>query len=80
MAKTIRQIGRHIPRELHQMARYAADCVVCELDRTIPLTAEQMELTEEILRETLTGALCAVWESLQDHKAVVEVQDGNHDH
>jgi len=80
MAKTIRQIGRQMPRELHQMVRYAADCVVCELDRAIPLTAEQMELTEQLLRETLMGALCAVWESLQDYKAVVEVRDGNHDH
>ena len=78
MAKTIR-IGRHMPRELHQMVRYAADCVVCELHRSTPLTAEQMELTEEILRETLTGALCAVWESLQA-VALVEVRDGDNNH
>ncbi len=76
--KSMRMIAQRMPRELHQMVRYAVGCVVCELDRSIPLTAEQMTLTEEILRETLTGALCAVWESLQDYKTVVEVQDGNH--
>ena len=71
--KTVRTVAREMPRELHQMVRYAAGCVVCELDRTIPLTSEQMQLTEDVLRETILGALCAVWESLH-HQAVVEME------